>query len=194
MLGFAIVDNQPAETETAVWLTSHIDGSSVNHTNAVVITHDDERHDAKVWALTRDRVVVLTNGTKPPIPFEHVLSLQALDELLDETSAHQQLIADAVAAYAMRTKKRNVTVPEFSSAPTFTIDDRDEPAYRALSVANYVAKVWSAWLATEEQRLRRTTEPRTGKTPWIMPEDLNSPLIANFPPKFGQKAKPEPVR
>ena len=185
MLGFAIVDNQPAANATAVWLTCHLDGSQVSHTNAVVIMHDDERHDAKVRALTRDRAVVLTNGTKPPIPFDHALNVEAFDGLIDETSAHQRLIADAVAAYAARTKSPNLVMPEFSSAPNFTIDDRDEPAYRALSVANYVAQVWSAWLATEMQRVRRTTDPRTGKTPWIMPDALGSPLLADFPPKFG---------
>jgi hypothetical protein len=66
MLGFAIVDRQPAASSTAVWLTCHIEGSRVNHTNAVVISHDDERHDAKVRALTIDRAVVLTHGTIPP--------------------------------------------------------------------------------------------------------------------------------
>jgi hypothetical protein len=193
MLGFAIVDNQPAAKATAVWLTCHIEGSQVSHTNAVVITHDDERHDAKVRALTRDRAVVLTNGTKPPIPFGHALGIEAFDGLLDETSAHQKLIADAVAAYATRTKNSNLVMPEFSSAPNLTIDNRDEPAYRALSVANYAARVWSAWLATETQRVRRTIDPRTGKTPWIMPDTLGSPLLADFPPRFGQLMELEPM-
>jgi hypothetical protein len=62
-LGSRSVDRQPIANATAVWLTSHIEGSRVNHTNAVVIRHDDERHDAKVWALTAERAVVLTNGT-----------------------------------------------------------------------------------------------------------------------------------
>jgi hypothetical protein len=53
--------------------------------------------------------------------------------------------------------------------------------------------VWSAWLATEEQRVRRTINPRTGTPPWIMPEALGSPALAEFPPKFGQLVKPEPV-
>jgi hypothetical protein len=127
MLGFAIVDRQPTANVTAVWLTTRIEGSQVNHTNAVVIQHDDERHDAKV------RAVVLTYGTTPPLPFEYALSVDAFNGLLDETSGHQQLIADAVAGYAARTKNRNLTLPEFSAAPQLKMDSRDEPAYRTLS-------------------------------------------------------------
>ena len=77
--------------------------------------------------------------------------------------------------------------------PTLKIDARDQPEYRALSVANYVAAVWSAWLATDEQRVRRAINPRTGTTPWIMPEALGSPELAEFPPEFGQLVQPEPV-
>lgn len=102
MLGFAIVDRQPAVDSTAVWLTCHLGGSRVNHTNAVVITHDDERHDAKVWALTADRAVVLTDGSTPPIPFHHCLEVAAFAKLLDETNMLQQRIADAVTEYAAR--------------------------------------------------------------------------------------------
>jgi hypothetical protein len=193
MLGFAIVDRQPTANATAVWLTTRIEGSQVNHTNAVVIPHDDERHDAKVRNLTADRAVVLTNGSTAPLPFVHALSVDAFDGLVDETSGHQQLIADAVAGYAARTKNRNLTMPEFSAPPQLKIDSRDEPAYRTLSVANYVAAVWSAWLVTDEQRVRRTINPRTGTRPWIMPEALGSPALAEFPPKFGQLVKPEPV-
>jgi hypothetical protein len=193
MLGFAIVDRQPTANATAVWLTCRIEGSQVNHTNAVVIPRGDERHDAKVWNLTADRAVVLTNGSTPPLPFVYALRVDAFDGLLDETSRHQQIIADAIAGYAARTKNRNLTMPEFSAAPQLKIDSRDEPAYRALSVANYVAAVWSAWLATDEQRVRRTINPRTGTPPWIMPESLGNPTLMEFPPKFGQLVKPEPV-
>jgi hypothetical protein len=194
MLGFAIVDRQPTADATAVWLTCHIEGSRVNHTNAVVIAHDDERHDAKVRALTIDRAVVLTDGTTAPIPFVHALGVHAFDDLVDETSAHRQLIADAVADYAKRTNNQNLVTPDFPKAvPTLTVDERDEPAYRALSVANYVARVWEAWLATDEQRVRRTINPRTKKPPWIMPKELGDPVLAVFPPKFAELARPEPM-
>jgi len=44
-----------------------------------VISQDDERHDAKVRALTIDRAVVLTHSTIPPLPFVHALGVDAFD-------------------------------------------------------------------------------------------------------------------
>ena len=191
MLGFAIVDRQPKAGATAVWLTGR-EGSRVGHTNAVVIAHDDERYDYKVWALTADRAVVLTDGTEPPKTFEHALDIAAFDGFIDETAARQELIVEIVTEYAKRTKNSNLVIPEFGSArPTLKTDDRDEPQYRALAVANYIAAVWSAWLDTDEQRARRTAHPRTGKSPWIMPEPLGSPELVEFAPEFGKLVQPE---
>ncbi len=193
MLGFAIVDRQPQASATAVWLTGR-EGSRVNHTNAVVIAHDDERYDEKVWALTADRAVVLTNGTEPPKTFEHALDVEVFDAFIDETEVRQQLIVEAVTEYAERANSKNLVIPEFASARTvLKTDAQDEPQTRALSVANYVAAVWSTWLSTDEQRVRRTINPRTGKTPWIMPEALGSPELAEFSPEFGKLVRPEPL-
>ncbi len=194
MLGFAIVDNQPAATATAIWLTSRLEGSQVGHTNAVVIRHDDERHDTKVWNVTADRAVVLTTGTAAPIAFKHTIELKAFDSLLAETSGFQKRIIDAVAEYAGRTKSKNLVGPAFTAHwIELKPADHDEPAYRALSAANYVRDVWAAWLATDEQRLRRTINPRSGRAPWIMPDDLGATTLAEFPPEFGQRVKPEPL-
>jgi hypothetical protein len=193
MLGFAIVDRQPKADATAVWLTCR-EGSRVSHTNAVVIANDDERYDIRVWNLTADRTVVLTSGTQPPRAFNHALGVDAFNGLIEETAAHQQLIAAAVADYAARTKSKNLVTPEFArTRPALSIDPRDEPEFRALAVANYIAAVWSAWLTTEEQRIRRAINPRTGTTPWIMPEGLGSPEIAEFPPEFTELVEPEPL-
>jgi hypothetical protein len=60
-------------------------------------------------------------------------------------------------------------------------------------VANYVRDAWEAWLATDEQRVRRTINPRTGKPPWIMPEEMGSTAPADFPPEFGQLVLSEPL-
>jgi hypothetical protein len=193
VLGFAIVDRQPKASATAVWLTCR-EGSRVSHTNSVVIAHDDERYDDKVWALTADRAVVLTKGTVPSMSFEHALDVELFDGFVDETEARQQLIAEIVSEYAAQAKNSNLVIPEFTAArPTLRIDARDEPQYRALSVANYIAAVWSAWLDTDEQRVRRTVQPRTGTTPWIMPESLNSPELVEFPPEFGKLVQAESV-
>lgn len=194
MLGFAIVDRQPTADATAVWLTSRIEGAHVNHTNAVVISLDDERHDAKVRALTADRAVVLTDGTTPPLEFLHALGIDAFDGLIEATLAHQRRIAEAVAA--ARTPKRKLIDPDFPRAmPGLTVDERDEPAYRALSAANYIARVWEVWLATDEQRALRSvpTKTKKGELPPIMPEELCHPTITELPPEFTDLAKPEPV-
>jgi hypothetical protein len=194
MLGFAIVDRQPEADLTAVWLTCRLEGSRVNHTNAVVIAHDDDKHDVKVWNLTADRAVVLTDGTKPPIKFKHPLAIDALTGLIDETFVLQQRIIEAVADYAKRTKNKNLVAPVFPrTRAELKPDGRDEPAYRALSAANYVRDAWAAWLATEEQRVRRTTNSRTGEPPGIMPEEMGSTVLADFPPEFGQIVLPEPL-
>lgn len=192
LLGFAILDSQQSSDETAVWLTCR-DGSRVGHTNAVVIGRDDEHHDYKVWSLTAGRAVVLTAGTTPPLAFQHTLSLDAFDGLVRETSDHQKSIAAAVADYARRGKNPNLVIPTFAKAPQLAMDSRDQPAYRALSVANYVASVWAAWLGADEQRLRRSVDPRTGETPWIMPEELGSTVLAEFPQGFAQLVHAEPV-
>lgn len=192
MLGFVIVDRQPSAKETAVWLTCQLEGR-VGHTNAVVIDGDDERYDAKIWHLTAGRAVVLTDGTVPPLDFKHALDPKVFDGFIAEIWDYRKRIVDAVASYAAGAKSRNLVMPQFpSSRPALEIDDRNEPAYRALSTANYVRDVWSAWLATEEQRLRRAINPRTGKTPWIMPEELGSAMQADFPPEFAQIVVPEP--
>jgi hypothetical protein len=194
MLGFAIVDRQPKAESTAVWLTCRLEGSRVNHTNAVVIAHDDDRHDEKVWNLTADRAVVLTDGTKPPIKFEHPLAIDALNGLIDETFELQRRLLKAIADHAKRTKNKNLVAPVFAgSRAELRPDARDEPAYRALSAANYVRDAWEAWLSTEEQRVRRTINPRTGKSPGVMPDELGSTELADFPVVFGKLVQPEPL-
>lgn len=194
MLGFAIVDRQPSADATAVWLTCR-EGSRVSHTNAVVLPNDDERYDVTVRNLTADRAVVLTIGTTPARAFDHAMGIEVFDGFIDETAAHQQLIEEAVADYAARTKNKNLVTPDFpSTRPALVVDPRDQPEFRALAVANYIAAVWSAWLATDEQRARRAVNPRTGTTPWIMPDALGSPELAEFPPEFAKVVQPEPLR
>lgn len=191
MLGFAVVDRPSDASATAVWLTSR-DGVRVIHTNAVVIAPDDEQRDVKVRALTADRVVVLTEGTVPPVEFAHAIDVGSLAGLIDETVAHQQRISREIADYTARTRNKNLTTPTFPARPARPTTGRDGPASRALSVADHVARVWTAWLVSDEQRVRRTTDPRTGARPWIMPEELGSPALAVLPPEFAARARPEP--
>lgn len=192
MLGFAIVDRQPAADATAVWLTSRTGTTNVNNTNAVVISHSDPGYETKVRALPADRSVVLTAGTIPPINFTHAVHVDAFDDLIKRTSVHQDRICEAISDYNSQHRK-DLVIPSFQPVPTLAPPKEDQPQYRALSVADYVAQAWAAWLFTDEQRHRRTMAPKTGDTPWIMPEDLNSPVIANFPEEFADRVLPEPL-
>jgi len=194
MLGFAIVDCQPSARATAVWLTSRVDVARVGHTNAVVVQYDDTRHDTKIRVLTIDRAVVLTPGSEPPLPFVHTLALEEFAALVEQTTAHQLRIMQAIDAYSARSRNRDLVRPDFPPAPQPPQADHVEPAPRALAVANYVARAWAAWLATDEQRRRRTVDPRSGASPWIMPEELGSRDLADFPPAFAACVQPEPVR
>lgn len=191
MLGFAIVDRQPTADATAVWLTNRIDTTIVRNTNAVVIRHDDPDHDRKIRSLTAEHFVVLTEGTDPPLPFTRANRIGIFDDLIEQTTARQKRICRAVDDYSRR-NKTSLVVPNFPpvSEPAAPIQDR--PQFRALAVADYVAEIWAAWLYTEEQRVRRTVAPKSGNTPWIMPEELNSPAIAVFPAEFADRVKPEP--
>lgn len=193
MLGFAIVDRQPASDATAVWLTTRVEDTRANHTNAVVMANDDERYADKIWALTADRAVVLTDGTSPPATFENPLTVESFARLISEALDYQKRIGDAVAA--ARTPKRKLVDPDFPrTIPELVPDERDEPQFRALAAANYIANVWSFWLLIDEQRVRRTTDARTGKPPGLMPPELGDLTLSMFPPAFGTLVKPEPVR
>lgn len=193
MLGFAVVDRQPSSDDTAVWLITRVEDARANHTNAVVISHTDERYDYKIWALTADRAVVLTDGSSPPAAFNTTLAVEVFDRLISESLDYQKRIDDAVAA--ARSPGRDLVDPDFPRViPELIPGDRDEPQFRALAAANYIASVWRFWLLTDEQRVRRTTNPKTGKPPGIMTAELGDPTLAVFPPGFAAMVKPEPVR
>ncbi|MEV0342213.1 hypothetical protein AB0H49_24620 [Nocardia sp. NPDC050713] len=173
-------------------MTSRTDNNFVRNTNAVVIRHDDPDYLDKVRSLTRERSVVLTDGTEPPVTFAHAVRIDAFDDLIEQTTRRQESICAAISDYARR-KRTELVVPRFLPVPALTTLERNEPQLRALSVANYIGAVWTAWLFTEDQRLRRTVSPRTQETPWIMPAELNSPTIAVLPADFADRVKPEPL-
>ncbi|WP_153809841.1 hypothetical protein [Nocardia sp. SYP-A9097] len=192
MLGFAIVDRQSAADATAIWLTSRTGRTSVNNTNAVVISHDDPDYDMKIRSLTRDRSVVLTTGTEPPAGFVHAVNVDAFDDLIKRTATHQDRICEAIGDYNSSNRK-DLVIPGFPPTPVLAPPEAEKPQFRALTVANYVAQTWAAWLFTDEQRHRRTRAPKTGETPWIMPMELNSQTISVLPDEFLERVQPEPV-
>ncbi|GAA5042043.1 hypothetical protein [Nocardia callitridis] len=191
MLGFAIVDRQPTADATALWLTSRTDTTFVRNTNAVVISHNDPDYEQRVRSLTTDHCVVLTNGTEPPLRFAHAVQADVFDELIELTATHQKRISQAVEDYSHR-KRAKLVSPVFRPVPELAAPECDEPRFRALSLANYIGEVWAAWLFTDEQRRRRTVTPKTGESPWIMPEELNDPAVATFPTEFVDRVRPEP--
>ncbi|MEZ5130334.1 MAG: hypothetical protein R2763_01210 [Mycobacterium sp.] len=160
----------------------------------MVIGTDDDEYGNKIYALTAGRIVVLTEGSAADDLFEHALGVSRFDDLIAETTARQLLIEKAITEYMVRTKNKNLVIPNFPAPPMLSGETPAEPQFRALAVANYVAALWSRWLFTEEQRLRRTTDPRTGRSPWIMPEELASPEVLEFPPRFAEVVQPEPLR
>jgi hypothetical protein len=196
MQGFAVIDNRPESDSVAVWVTSHTAPQQASNSNAVTIDrHGDPDALRKVRSLTRSHAVLLTDGsTLDTLPVEgEPLTVADVEALVVETAEQQTLILEAVAAYARRTRNRSLVPPVFPMPP----DPRDfNPAWddatqRAFQTANYLAHAWTAWLATDEQRRRRSIQPRTDKTPWMMPEDMSSPQIAKFPPRFTALVQPQ---
>ena len=84
-------------------------------------------------------------------------------------------------------------------APTFPAEVSppevwpDAPEHRALDLARWLARVWTNWLISDGERLRRTIQPRTGKTPWVMPEELNQAGLLILPSALADALRPEPV-
>jgi hypothetical protein len=194
MRGFAVIENE-ADGIVVVWQTSQVEPQRAVHTNAVRIDHrEDPEVDRKLRSLTRGRIVLLTEGSdRAGLPVE-VPPLKADDIALmvRETEDRQAQILEAVRGYGKRSRT-NVIRPNFAASPKPEdfIRHRKSPVEHTLQTANYLAAAWSAWLVTEEERRRRTVQPRTGKTPWMMPEELNDPAIAILPPRFADRASTE---
>lgn len=150
----------------------------------------------KVYRLTRCCVVLVTAGSVLdglPVKGES-LTITDIDALVAATEAHQESILDAVSAYKRRTRSSSLKNPSFPKSPTASDFDlvNNNPIQRALSTANYARRAWTVWLQSDEERRSRTIRPRTGETPWMMPEDLSSPGIASVPatlaPRFHEQS------
>lgn len=188
MRGIAIVDRQPDAEQIAVWNTSR-DSSRAINVNAVVIDASNDPHAmTKMLSLVHRCVVLKTQGTSLdglPIGGE-ALDVADVAALLDEVEAHQSRILAAIADYKRATRSRTLVQPTFLArpAPDDFVPTGDAPSLRALATANYFGRSWTTWLATDEERRRRTVQPATGTTPWIMPESMNAPTVPDFPEAF----------
>lgn len=188
MFKIATIDRQPGSEIVAVWLTYRTD-LNADHGNAVVIdTANDPDAMEKVRSLTRSAAVLITDGTVlDGLPIEgEPLTVSDITALLTEVEATERSILDAITAYKKRTRSSSLIEPTFPSAPS--VDrlkpERDDAPARALATADYMRRVWSVWLRTDEERRRRTIQPRTGQTPWIMPDSMNAPTVSDFPTGF----------
>jgi hypothetical protein len=106
--------------------------------------------------------------------------------LLDEFEAQQSRILDAIADCRCATRSRTLVAPTFPARPAREdfAPAEDTPSLRALAMANYFGRSWTTWLVTDEERRRRTVQPGTGTTPWIMPESMNAATVPDFPEAF----------
>lgn len=186
MLGFAVIDRQPGNETTAVWLTSRVASDRADHTNAVTLKSDDPDYRRKLRSLVADRVVLLTPGSESPSEVSNAVPVGALQAVKDDIELLQSQIVDAVAKYGERTRNKNLVRPSFSLTPTpGDLDLSGETTTdRALATANLLGHLWTCWLKTEEHRRRRSVDPKKGTSPWIMPNDLSSVDIAELPPSL----------
>lgn len=197
MRGIAVIDRPAGAAQIAVWITSR-NGSQAINANAVVIDADgDPDAVKKVRSLTRCCAVLATDGTKVDgLPIEgEPLSVADVAVLLDEVEAQQARILKAITDYKRRTRSKALIEPTFPSRPAREdfMPSEDTPSQRAFSTANFVGRAWSTWLKTDEERRRRTEQPKTGKTPWIMPENMNSATVPDFPEQFAARLHEQPL-
>lgn len=197
MRGIATIDRQPNAEQIAVWITNR-DGTKATNTNAVVIdVNSDPSVVERVHSLTRCCAVLATDGsTLDGLPLEgEPLTVSDVSALLDEVEKHQQRIIDAIEDYKRRTRSTSLVEPTFPARPhrEHFMPTADTAAQRALTTANYVGRAWSAWLTTDEERRRRTVQPKTGNTPWIMPEDMNAATVPHFPDEFAARLHEQPL-
>lgn len=194
MRGIAVVDRQPDSDVIAVWITTRGFGLDATNVNAVDIdAAGDLDAVEKVRSLTRCCVVLATSGTTlDGLPIAGAPLHEAdLDLLVAETLEHQQRITEAVKSYKARGGSNGLVEPTFPLPvnPEDFMPDADTASRRAFCLAKYAGRVWSSWLRTDEERRKRTVQPKTGRTPWVMPDDMNEPTTPDFPPSFASRLR-----
>lgn len=198
MQGIATIDRQPDSDTIVIWLTKRTESLRADHTNAVTIdAASDPSAMEKVRSLTHGCAVLITEGSVlDGLPVEgELLTVADIEALVAATAAHQRLILEAVRAHKRRARSATLKDPIFPVLPTATDFHTSDgnPSQRTLATANYAAKAWSAWLRTDEERRRRTARPTSGETPWMMPDELNSPEIAPIPETLATRFREQTV-
>lgn len=195
--GIATV-HRHSDDRIAMWQTSRVGAYRVQHVNAVVLdVSEDPDWWHKVEQFTAGTAVLLTPGTRCIVDIDGApLSISDVAELVDETSERAASITDAVARYRVEKRAYGLVEPTFPRSPgreTFALEEKT-PEAEARAIADYLAAAWEMWLRVDEERRRRTVQPKTGTTPWIMPVELNSPDVADFPARFQERAERATLR
>ncbi len=184
-LGFAIIDCWSGSPNAAIWHVSRVTQSEADKTNAVLLRKDsDNDFDKKVEALTHSRILLCTEGSDIAelALASEVTNVRFLFNFIKIAEDLQERIIRAVDDYAARTNNKTLIRPDIA-VPNIEVDMKSTKSAikRALLLADATCKVWTFWLRIERERVRRTVQPGTGITPWIMPPELNQHSVAALP-------------
>ena len=180
MLGFATVDLSTRDNTLTVWLTSALGTAGAGHTNAVTFDLDDDTTSRRALAMICDRYVILTDRT----PREHPLlsgwgaEPSDLAMLAKQTTAAQATVLAAFSEYRARPGKSGLIEPNLPPVPA-PLDqaalEAGAPQQLTLALANQVTRTWTAWLTTEDERVKRWTympDGREGEKPALVPAEF----------------------
>lgn len=193
MLGFATVDMSVHDRRLTVWLTSIVARqaySYAGHTNAVSFDLAEKAVSRRAWSMACDRYVVLSDRT----PLDHPVFAGwgvvpcDLSTLAEEAKAAQGSIMRAFAEYKANPGKAGLAEPVLPAIPLpldRTAADGDDPAQVTLTLADYVKRVWMAWIGTERERVKG----------WrYMPGGREDEKPSVLPAEFVRQAVIQPVR
>jgi hypothetical protein len=179
VLGFATVDLSTQDDTLTVWLTS-MQGTHADHTNAVVFNLGDDTTPRRGSGMVSDRYVVLTDRTprKHPLLISWGVEPCDLAMLAEQVTAAQAVIMAAFEEYRAQPGKAGLMEPDLPPVPA-SVDQAaleiGPPEQLSLAVANQVMWTWTAWLATEGERVKRwkyMPGGREGETRASLPADF----------------------
>ena len=190
MLGFATLDLSARDNTVTVWLTSALGATHAGHTNAVTFDQGDDTAPRRALAMICDRYVVLTDRTPRDHPLFAGWGVKPCDPamLAGQITAAQATIMAAFEEYRARPGKADLIEPILPPVPA-PLDQAVLEAGTAqqltLAVANQVMRIWTSWLTSEGERVKR----------WAyMPGGHKGEAPALLPAEFGQYNTIQPVR
>lgn len=179
MLGFATVDLLTGEDALTVWLTS-VQGAHAAHTNAVTFNLGDDATPRRALGMIYDRYAVLTDRTPRDHPLVTGWAAEPCDlaMLAEQTIIAQASLMAAFEEHRSKAGKGDLVEPTLPPVPR----PLDQAALAAggtqqvtLAVANQVRRTWTAWLATDRERLKRWAYMpggRKGEAPALLPSEF----------------------